>query len=103
MTLAHSTDDHAGCERIFTDHASGTVAERPELSRALDHLRRGDVFVVWRLDRLGRNLKDLIETVRVLGERGVGFRSLTENLDATTPEAGSCFTCSGASRSSRPI
>jgi DNA invertase Pin-like site-specific DNA recombinase len=75
----------AGCERIFTDHASGTVAERPELSRALDYLRRGDVLVVWRLDRLGRSLKHLIDTIRELGERGLGFRSLTESLDTTTP------------------
>jgi DNA invertase Pin-like site-specific DNA recombinase len=75
----------AGCERIFTDHASGTVAERPELARALDYLRGGDVLVVWRLDRLGRSVKHLIDTIRELGERGVGFRSLTESLDTTTP------------------
>jgi DNA invertase Pin-like site-specific DNA recombinase len=75
----------AGCERIFTDHASGTLAERPELTRALDHLRRGDVLVVWRLDRLGRNLRHLIAELGALSERDVGFRSLTETLDTTTP------------------
>jgi DNA invertase Pin-like site-specific DNA recombinase len=75
----------AGCERIFTDYASGTLAERPELARALDHLRRGDVFVVWRLDRLGRNLRHLIAELAELRERGVGFRSVTESLDTTTP------------------
>jgi DNA invertase Pin-like site-specific DNA recombinase len=74
-----------GCERVFTDHASGTVAERPELSRALDYLRPGDVLIVWRLDRLGRSVKHLIDTIRELGQRGVGFRSLTESLDTTTP------------------
>jgi DNA invertase Pin-like site-specific DNA recombinase len=75
----------AGCERIFSDRASGTVAERPELTRALDYVRPGDVLVVWRLDRLGRSLKHLIDTIRQLGERSIGFRSLTESLDTTTP------------------
>jgi DNA invertase Pin-like site-specific DNA recombinase len=55
--------DSAGCPRIFGDRASGAVAERPELARALDHLRPGDTLVVWKLDRLGRNLRHLIETV----------------------------------------
>ena len=75
----------AGCERIFADRASGALAERPELARALEYARQGDTLVVWRLDRLGRSLRDLIETVTALGERGVGFRSLTESIDTTTP------------------
>ena len=75
----------AGCERIFADRASGALAERPELTRALEYARQGDTLVVWRLDRLGRSLRDLIETVTALGERGVGFRSLTESIDTTTP------------------
>ncbi len=75
----------AGCERTYTDHASGALAERPELAQALDHLRRGDTLVVWRLDRLGRSLRHLVDTVGVLEERGVGFRSLTESIDTTTP------------------
>lgn len=76
---------HAGCERIFVDQASGALDQRPELARALDHLRRGDTLVVWRLDRLGRSLRHLVDTVRALGERGVGLQSLSEALDTTTP------------------
>src|SRR5215211_7186927 len=75
----------AGCERIATDRASGARAERPGLADALDHLRSGDTLVVWRLDRLGRSLPHLIETVATLAGRGVGFKSLTEQIDTTTP------------------
>ncbi len=74
----------AGCERIYTDQASGTLAERPELRRVLDHLRAGDTLVVWKLDRLGRSLRHLIDTVRSLDEKGVGLCSLHESLDTTT-------------------
>lgn len=75
----------AGCERIFTDHASGALAERVELARALDHLRGGDTLVVWRLDRLGRSLRHLVDTVTALADEGIGFRSVTEAIDTTTP------------------
>src|SRR3954453_181147 len=75
----------AGCERIFADTASGAVTERPELAKALDYLRGGDVLVTWRLDRLGRSLRHLIEVVTDLQGRGVGFRSLHESIDTTTP------------------
>jgi DNA invertase Pin-like site-specific DNA recombinase len=75
----------AGCQRIFTETASGVTTERPELSGALAYLRNGDVLVVWRLDRLGRSLKHLVQVVGELQERGVGFRSLHENIDTTTP------------------
>lgn len=75
----------AGCERLFADVASGAAAGRPELAAALDYLREGDVLCVWRLDRLGRSLKHLVETVTMLQERGVGFRSLQESVDTTTP------------------
>jgi len=75
----------AGCERIYTDRSSGALAERPDLARAVDHLRDGDTLVVWRLDRLGRSLRHLVETVGALEERGIGFRSLTESIDTTTP------------------
>ena len=75
----------AGCSRGFSDVASGALIERPQLERLLDHLRPGDTLVVWRLDRLGRSLRHLIESVQSLADRGVGFRSLTENLDTTTP------------------
>ena len=74
----------AGCSRVFTDKASGSLASRPQLDRMLDHLREGDVVVVWRLDRLGRSLKNLLALVEDLKERGVGFRSLTESIDTTT-------------------
>src|SRR5918998_1990159 len=73
----------AGCEQIFTDRVSGAKAERPGLANALGHLREGDMLVVWRLDRLGRSLPHLIETVTALAERGVGFKSLTESIDTT--------------------
>jgi len=74
----------AGCWRVFTDHASGSREDRPELSAALDSLRSGDSLVVWRLDRLGRSLPHLIDTVTGLAGRGVGFRSVTEAIDTTT-------------------
>ena len=74
----------AGCEQIYTDRVSGTKAMRPGLTEALSHLRSGDTLVVWRLDRLGRSLTHLIATVTELQERGVGFKSLTENIDTTT-------------------
>ena len=75
----------SGCSRIFTDHASGSQASRPELDRMLDQLRPGDVVVVWRLDRLGRSLRDLIDLVEDLASKGIGFRSLTEDISTTTP------------------
>jgi DNA invertase Pin-like site-specific DNA recombinase len=76
----------AGCIRIFTDHGlSGTLTRRPELDAALDYVRDGDTLVVWKLDRLGRSLKHLIETVNDLDARHVGFRSLQEAMDTTTP------------------
>ena len=73
-----------GCERVFTEKASGAQRERPQLQAALDYMRAGDTLVVWKLDRLARSLKQLIETVEELGGRGVGLRSLTEALDTAT-------------------
>lgn len=74
----------AGCEEIYRDQVSGAKAERSGLQDALAYLRRGDTLVVWRLDRLGRSLKHLIEIVTMLEERGIGFRSLQESIDTTT-------------------
>ena len=74
----------AGCETVFEDVISGAKAERPGLNNALAFLRKGDTLVVWKLDRLGRSMKHLVETVTNLGDRGVGFRSLTEGVDTTT-------------------
>jgi DNA invertase Pin-like site-specific DNA recombinase len=86
QTLALQQDalTQAGCERIFTDAISGMQAERPGLAEALKFARPGDTVVVWRLDRLGRSLKHLIETITALNARGVGFKSLTEQIDTTT-------------------
>jgi DNA invertase Pin-like site-specific DNA recombinase len=75
----------AGCIRVFVDQASGSLDERPELARLLDQLRQGDTLVVWKLDRLGRSLRHLIEAIRSLEERGVGFQSLQENIATSTP------------------
>lgn len=74
----------AECERVFEEKASGAQRDRPQLMAALDYARKGDTIVVWKLDRLARSTKQLIETVELLEERGVGFRSLTENIDTTT-------------------
>jgi DNA invertase Pin-like site-specific DNA recombinase len=74
----------AGCTKIFTDTASGAKAERIGLEAALNYVRKGDTLVVWRLDRLGRSLPHLIATITDLEERGIGFKSLTENIDTTT-------------------
>jgi DNA invertase Pin-like site-specific DNA recombinase len=74
----------AGCERIFTDTASGAKQERVGLDEALSYVRKGDTLVVWRLDRLGRSLPHLIETITGLENRGIGFKSLTESIDTTT-------------------
>ncbi len=75
----------AGCSRIFIDYASGAKTARPELARALDHLRAGDTLIVWKLDRLGRSLPHLVETVKALSDRDVGLRSLQDPIDTTTP------------------
>ena len=81
----HDVLQEAGCARIFTDRASGSHEQRPELARALDHLREGDTLVVWRLDRLARSLRDLVDTIAALGERDIHLRSLAENVDTAGP------------------
>ncbi len=75
----------AGCERIFEERISSRKEKRPQLEAAMDFCREGDVLVVWKLDRLGRSLRELIDLVNALQNRGVGFRSLRETLDTTTP------------------
>jgi DNA invertase Pin-like site-specific DNA recombinase len=74
----------AGCLKIFTDTISGVKSERKGLAEALNYIRNGDTLVVWRLDRLGRSLKDLIEQITELHSRNIGFKSLTEQIDTTT-------------------
>jgi len=75
----------AGCERFYHEKVSGGRWERPELHRLLDQLRKGDVLVVWKLDRLSRSLRDVLTIMERLAEVKVGFRSLTEAIDTTTP------------------
>ena len=75
----------AGCERIYREKASGGRWDRPELHRVLDQLRKGDVLVVWKLDRLSRSLRDVVTIMERLAEAKAGFRSLTEAIDTTTP------------------
>lgn len=75
----------AGVDRVWTDHASGTVANRPQLAAVLDYTRAGDVLVVRRLDRLGRSVQHLVATVTDLAARGVELRSLSEGIDTTSP------------------
>jgi DNA invertase Pin-like site-specific DNA recombinase len=75
----------AGCERIYKENASGGRWDRPELHKALEHLRRGDVLVCWKLDRLSRSLSDLLRILLKVDEAGAKFKSLTEELDTTTP------------------
>jgi DNA invertase Pin-like site-specific DNA recombinase len=77
----------AGCEpdKTYTDKISTRKAERPKLTQALDQLRVGDTFIVWRLDRLGRSLQELINLVNIIHTKGAGFQSLTEHMDTNTP------------------
>ena len=86
QTLALQQDalQQAGCSKIFTDTASGALAERKGLADALSYVRPGDTLVVWKLDRLGRSLKDLIARITELQNRQIGFKSLTEQIDTTT-------------------
>lgn len=86
----------AGCYRIFVDTASGKLDHRPQLTAALDQLRPGDTLVVWRLDRLGRSLRHLIDTVTGLADRDVAFHSLTEKIDTGTPGGRLIFHVFGA-------
>ena len=96
MTLQRDALKREGCERIFEETASGGKADRPELQRALDHMRKGDTLVVWKLDRLARSMKQLIETVTLLEAAGVQFRSVTEKIDTTTPGGKLTFHIFGA-------
>jgi DNA invertase Pin-like site-specific DNA recombinase len=84
----------AGCYRVFTETASGARTNRLTLEQVLDQLRPGDTLVVWKLDRLGRSLRHLVDTIAELAEREIGFRSLQEAIDTTTPAASSSSTCS---------
>lgn len=84
LDLQRDALEQAGCEKIYTDQQSGASTERLGLAGVLETARRGDTLVVWRLDRLGRSLKQLIHLVETLDQRGIGLRSLQENIDTTT-------------------
>jgi DNA invertase Pin-like site-specific DNA recombinase len=84
LNLQQDALTKAGCTKIFTDTASGAKTERIGLEEALNYVRKGDTLVVWRLDRLGRSLPHLISTMTDLEGRGIGFKSMTGNIDTTT-------------------
>src|SRR5919202_2006352 len=96
LNLQKDALQKAGCSRIFTDTISGAITERKGLDEALQFLREGDTLVVWRLDWLGRSLKHLIETIAALQQRHIGFKSITENIDTTTPGGKLIFHVFGA-------
>ena len=89
LDLQHDALSAAGCERIFDDRASGARTEWPGLARALEQIRDSDTLVVWRLDRLGRSLRDLISRAEELKEMGAGLKSLQESIDTTSSGGGS--------------
>lgn len=84
LDLQKDALEKAGCTKIFVDEISGTVAKREGLDKAKEVLREGDELIVWRLDRLGRSIRDLIDWVNHLEEEGIGFKSLQESIDTTT-------------------
>jgi DNA invertase Pin-like site-specific DNA recombinase len=86
----------AGCDKVFVETASGTRTDRPELAKALEQARQGDVLVVWRLDRLARSLRHLIDIADDLNRRGVALKSITESIDTMTPSGRFMFNILGA-------
>jgi DNA invertase Pin-like site-specific DNA recombinase len=86
LALQRDALAEAGCGKVFIEQMSGAVADRPALHDALESARGGDTIVVWKLDRLARSMKQLIETIETLRVRGIGFRSLTEAIDTTTAQ-----------------
>ena len=84
LSLQEDALKKAGCEKLCHDKASGTKTERPGLQEALDYLREGDSLIVWRLDRLGRSLQHLLETVRLLEERGIRYQSSGHTHEVST-------------------
>jgi DNA invertase Pin-like site-specific DNA recombinase len=96
LDLQRDALKRAGCEKIIEDTASGGKRERPGLERVQETLRHGDMLAVWRLDRLGRSLKHLIELMSELEGQGVGFHSVTESIDTTTPGGKLVFHIFGA-------
>ncbi|ANA39355.1 DNA invertase [Geobacter anodireducens] len=85
LDLQRSALEQAGCERIYEDQVSGSRSERPGLKAMLDFIREGDTLVVWKLDRLGRSVKGLVDLVGEFSTKGINFKSLTDSIDTTTP------------------
>src|SRR5690349_10886842 len=96
LDLQKDALEKLGCSRIFTDMASGALVDRPGLENALNFMREGDTLIVWRLDRLGRSLQHLLQTVSQLEEHRIGFKSTTENIDTTTSGGRLVFPVFGA-------
>ena len=96
LDLQRDALTEAGCERVFAETASGAKSDRPEFAAAIEFARSGDTLVVWKLDRLGRSLPDLIARVTELRENGVGFKSLTEGIDTTSAAGALVFHIFGA-------
>ena len=91
----------AGCKKIYQEKVSGGTLDRPELEKCLERLEQGDTLVVWRLDRLGRSIRDLLQLVEPLDKGGINFISLKERFDTSTAAAGLSFTSSPPSRNSK--
>jgi DNA invertase Pin-like site-specific DNA recombinase len=96
LALQRDAITEAGCGKIFTEQLLGAVTDRPALRDALEFARGGDTLIVWKLDRLARSMKQLIETIEKLRLRNIGFRSLTEALDTTTAQGRLVFHMFGA-------
>ena len=96
LALQRDALTEAGCTKLFVEQMSGAVLDRPALHDVLEFARAGDTIVVWKLDRLARSMKQLIETLETLRLRNIGFRSLTEALDTTTPQGRLVFHMFGA-------
>ncbi|MCT3918032.1 recombinase family protein [Elizabethkingia anophelis] len=87
---------NSGCELIFKEKVSGAKADRPELERLIEHLRKGDIVVVYKLDRLGRSLKHLLELVDLFNQKEVGLQSISDSIDTTTPQGRLFFNISAS-------
>ena len=85
LNLQEDALTKAGCKKIYSEHISGAKSDRPELEKLIQQLREGDLIVVWKLDRLGRSLRDLVNLISRFQDMGVGFKSLQDNIDTTTP------------------
>ena len=86
LSLQMDALEKEGCKRIFREKISSAKADRPELRKMIDQLREGDVIITWKLDRLGRSLRDLVNLINEIQDKGAGLRSLNDSIDTTTPQ-----------------